>query len=888
MTRWARNAFGLAMIAVLAWSGACRDSSGPGDAAKRLSQAATMSEPIGGQAASIGGASQRSRIATSTVAAAGEDEDVAYVSLPPGTLPSADIAVIRNPAHEGSITVPMQDGGFDPVPVVASPGDVVEIQLLGAGGADLGVLAMRVPSKKAPKVVRSNPPRGRADVPLNKQIVVVFSEPIDPASLTTSTIRVRRGSTTVAGSVRLVDGAGLIAVFTPNAPLAASARHRVDVSGVRDLQGDALDEPFSLEFTTGKSNTGAPAVIRINADTMWLTTRSHQLTATVEDAVGNVLADEIVVWSSSDPAGLSVSQTGRITALAEGSYTIFASVGNLSASAGVRVTSEEPVHSVTVEPPTASVIAEDTLVLESMLRDASGRRLVFRDVTWTTSDPSLATVSVEFGPDLVRLGRVITKGPGEVVITATSGTVSGRSTITITPPRPVASVVLAPASSDLLVGITVLLKTTLRSADDRLIVSRPISWRSANPGVATVDATGLVRAVAVGTADIIATAGTVSDTARITASVVGQINSVMAGGGGSCGLDPSGKAYCWGFLATAPGTPWPVAVETTLRFTSLTVGANHLCGIATDSEAYCWGLNSDAAVGGNALGHLGTGSTERVVAGPLPVTGGLTFASISAGRFHTCGLTPAGAAYCWGSNDQGQLGNGIDRVNALAPSLVSGGLTFASISAGTGETCGVTTTGAAYCWGSNVTGQLGSGSVVSFSVAPMAVSGGLVFASISAGGTPDPNIGFACGVTTDGAAYCWGNNAPGKLGDGNIVGTLELSRVPVRVSGGLTFSSVQAGAAHACGLTTEGAAYCWGSASAGRLGDGIADTRLTSRVPVAVAGGLRFSQLGVGGFHSCGLATGRTVYCWGIGGAGQLGHGSFTNSNVPVKVAGQP
>jgi hypothetical protein len=372
MTRSARVVFGLSVMGLMGWFTACGDPSGikDGDGGEEPVPEETISEPIAGPAPSFGGAGRDARILSSTVAAAGPGEEVAYITLPPLTRPTADIAVIRNPAHEGSITVAMRGGGFDPVPLVASPGDVVDVQLFRSGGVNVGALSMLVPSRKAPRVVRANPPRGMRDVPMNKHIVVVFSEPIDPTSLSTSTFTVRRGNSTVAGSVRLIDGSGLTAAFVPNAPLAAGVQYTVGVNGVRDIQGDALTGTYSQQFTTGSSTTGPPAAIRMSVDTVRLGARTYQLSATVEDVAGNILADRTIVWQSFNPAVASVSQTGLVTALMEGNTDVYARVGDLASYTNVIVTSPGPIATLTVEPPTASVIAEDTIVLESVLLDA--------------------------------------------------------------------------------------------------------------------------------------------------------------------------------------------------------------------------------------------------------------------------------------------------------------------------------------------------------------------------------------------------------------------------------------------------------------------------------------------------------------------------------------
>ena len=104
---------------------------------------------------------------------------------------------------------------------------------------------------------------------------------------------------------------------------------------------------------------------------------------------------------------------------------------------------------------------------------------------------------------------------------------------------------------------------------------------------------------------------------------------------------------------------------------------------------------------------------------------------------------------------------------------------FASVSAGSNATCGVTTSGSGYCWGNNGFGQLGNGST-SNSTAPVRIAGGLSFSSVSSGSLQ----GFACGLTSAGAAYCWGYNDYGQLGRGNLTN----SSSPVAVNGNLTFT----------------------------------------------------------------------------------------------------
>jgi len=212
-------------------------------------------------------------------------------------------------------------------------------------------------------------------------------------------------------------------------------------------------------------------------------------------------------------------------------------------------------------------------------------------------------------------------------------------------------------------------------------------------------------------------------------------------------------------------------------------------------------------------------------------------------------------------------------VETLPPVAVAGGLTFTAISAGHSSptTCGLTPGGAAYCWGHNFYGEVGNGSTTNDFAAPVAVSGGLTFTAVS------PGFSHTCGLTPGGVAYCWGDNGAGELGDGSTAN----SAVPVPVSGGLTFAAISAGDSLSCGVTPSGAGYCWGFNAFGQVGNG---STANSTVPTAVSGGLSFAAISSGFRFACGVTTGAVAYCWGYNGFGELGNGTTNNSLVPVRV----
>ena len=210
-------------------------------------------------------------------------------------------------------------------------------------------------------------------------------------------------------------------------------------------------------------------------------------------------------------------------------------------------------------------------------------------------------------------------------------------------------------------------------------------------------------------------------------------------------------------------------------------------------------------------------------------------------------------------------------------------LSFRQVSAANHHSCGVTTDDRAYCWGDGGGGGLLGNGTMNSSRVPVAVSGGLRFLQVSAG------MAHTCGLTGDNRAYCWGHNGNGQLGDGTgtgdpgtISGSVRLA--PVAVAGGLRFRQLRAGGNHTCGVTTTNVAYCWGWNVAGELGDGTTVKRLA---PTRVAGGLSFRQVSVSG-HTCGVTTGNRAYCWGQNTDGQLGIGIFGRQNgrlTPVPVS---
>jgi alpha-tubulin suppressor-like RCC1 family protein len=146
-------------------------------------------------------------------------------------------------------------------------------------------------------------------------------------------------------------------------------------------------------------------------------------------------------------------------------------------------------------------------------------------------------------------------------------------------------------------------------------------------------------------------------------------------------------------------------------------------------------------------------------------------------------------------------------------------------------------------------------------------------------------------MTAAGDAYCWGDNSWGQLGETTTGQSLD----PVAVTGGIVFLSLSAGAEHTCGIGTGNTATCWGQNVNGQLGAQSSETCTVgntsgscSHHPLPLTITQFFASISAGGHHSCALTTGSKAYCWGENANGQLGTGNTTGSAAPVLVANQP
>jgi alpha-tubulin suppressor-like RCC1 family protein len=332
-------------------------------------------------------------------------------------------------------------------------------------------------------------------------------------------------------------------------------------------------------------------------------------------------------------------------------------------------------------------------------------------------------------------------------------------------------------------------------------------------------------------------------------TVVGGITNwsqVSAGEEHTLGITTDGAMFAWGVgfigrLGTANSTaaqsvPTLVGGGAIMNWRQVSAGRYHSLGITETGIGYAWGNNTS--------GRLGTG-TAVSSASPVTIVGSQNWSQVSGGEWHSLGINSTGIAYGWGRNDDGRLGTSIGGlVSRSSPVTVVGGITnWSQVSAGGSHSLGIAG-GIAYAWGSNIKGQLGNNSTVSAS-SPVTVVGGITnWSQVSAAGY-NYSLGIAGGIL-----YAWGYNLTGQLGNNSIVSASS----PVTVVGGITnWSQVSTGQNHSLGITSTGLAYGWGLNTKGKIGDNSTTSR---RTPVLVVGSITgWNQVSAGGSHSVGLKT---------------------------------
>ncbi|WP_217134938.1 RCC1 domain-containing protein [Leucobacter chinensis] len=355
-----------------------------------------------------------------------------------------------------------------------------------------------------------------------------------------------------------------------------------------------------------------------------------------------------------------------------------------------------------------------------------------------------------------------------------------------------------------------------------------------------------------------------------------------ANGSASFAADASGATYAWGSGfrgqhgdgqgAALSKTPVLVSVPGSARLVEITGGDTHVLGLDTDGRVFGWG--------GNTRSQLGLGDTQdRLEPTPIALLDGVTANQVEAGFYHSLALGSNGRVYGWGDNGNGQLGNPAAGKNASLPveAQLPADVRVTALAAGSYFSLALSESGDLYAWGYNDKGQLGDGSTVTRST-PVKVENpdGAHFVSVAAGN------GQSYAVTTSGEVYAWGTNDSGQLGTGDTTGSVLPKRV--NFATGVSIVSIAAGHSHTLALDSDGTAYAWGLNTRGQLGLGDTAVRLSPEA-VTLPGKVLVGQVAAGEGHSIAIGADGNAYGWGANGPfGQVGDDTTTNRDTPVRV----
>lgn len=337
-----------------------------------------------------------------------------------------------------------------------------------------------------------------------------------------------------------------------------------------------------------------------------------------------------------------------------------------------------------------------------------------------------------------------------------------------------------------------------------------------------------------------------------------HLHQVSVGYDHICGIkkrdaDNNGSTICWGsnsFGQRGSGVslPYTTASDVLNRetFAEISAGVAHTCGVTTKGRGFCWGSNLHK--------QLGIIESFQQSETPLPVSGEGKWLHVYSGGWSTCGITADRKGQCWGrSQEMDKNEELLNRNNGPVPLL--GGSRWQQIAVGAYHSCGILSKDdALFCWGRNKEGQVGVGTSDAYISTPSeVVIGRTRFLKISVGED------HTCVLTFYNSAKCWGSNAHAQLG---VAAPKGLS-APRDGSARRTWKDISAGSFYTCGVTVAGTGYCWGY-DQGQLGHGL-NFRAAIRTPTKIHGDIEWKSISAGHDTTCGIASDDVTWCWGYG-----------------------
>lgn len=357
-----------------------------------------------------------------------------------------------------------------------------------------------------------------------------------------------------------------------------------------------------------------------------------------------------------------------------------------------------------------------------------------------------------------------------------------------------------------------------------------------------------------------------------------DVNSVAIGERHICAGTQNSSVACWGdnsigqlgtgVFSDVSSLTVPQRVGLAVAGLATTVGTNHACALLSSTELACWGSNEFGQIGNGFSGSISNTAVPNFVSGLIGVS---DFAS---GGQSNCAIV-SGEVYCWGDNQYAQIGQptvGVGDIRST-PTKVSLLADMRAVTIGKTHACALSNSGLVYCWGRNNQRQLG-GFEGEISDTPMLVQGVSDVVQISAGDD------HTCAVTAQLNLYCWGSNNMGQRG----VMSIDTPNIPNRIDIPNVLQVVT-GSAHTC-IFNGNSVVCWGSNDHGQIGIGeVSETPSESSNRVTVANLPAIESVHAGGNRSCVVTLPlRELWCWGQNENAQLGVTNNPDVNAPVAV----
>jgi len=356
----------------------------------------------------------------------------------------------------------------------------------------------------------------------------------------------------------------------------------------------------------------------------------------------------------------------------------------------------------------------------------------------------------------------------------------------------------------------------------------------------------------------------------------GGWEQISSGGSHTCALRTDGTIWCWGGdtfgqLGNGAGLTdnqhVPIQESTAATdWVMVNAGDQHTCAVKTNGTLWCWGSANDGRLGnGAAFGNQETPSQESTAA--------TNWAAVEAGNRHTCAIKTNGTLWCWGLDNWGQLGNGADGAQTSPDQESTAATDWATVSGGQEFTCATKTNGTLWCWGVDSFGKLGNGADGNQISPDQESTAATDWTKVDAGDN------HACATKTNGTLWCWGWDSSGQLGngaDGNQISPDQES------TSATDWAAVWTANNHTCATKTNGTLWCWGPDTNGELGNGADGSQISPDQESTSA--TDWKAMTGGSSHSCAVKTNGTVWCWGANFAGQLGNSGRTGLSLsPVQ-----